>query len=444
MSGTIELINKKIIEKMSAIGLAYTMLQHLSDILDAQNVEYKKQLALQFLYINLITVDFENLEMSYNLSVVHILNAYYSKQTTNYGDYTREFYQIINSDNYLAKMDEFTRKAELILSLLITAYVRSKAGTTGNIGNKSNTVKASIGAKVNNVLDMLDDDNAHVHTPHTQNVLTTGDPLLPILDKIKKQIDYAAGIVIVVDSGRSPADICTSCGHHMFTILAVSEMVCENWNCQEVKKLDGTEIDETKMSGEDVRKKGAYHPHKHFRLHMEHLQARETKIIPIHDQNKIIRIIERDRLELTHVSEMRAILKECKLTKYNENAPLLMKMFTDRGPPQLSYSVIKQIAIKFVKILTVFETLINTEVNNRKYYPYFIYKIIESELYDFAKEYDQETLADLKRLLCYIHLQSDDTLRKNDAIYKEICDKDAERAQDENARQKLFYRRTER
>jgi len=437
MSGTIELINKKIIEKITSTNLAYSMLQHLTEILDAQNVEYKKQLALQFLYLNLIIVDFENLESSYNLSVVHILNAYYTKSVST--DYTREFYQIINSDNYLAKIDEFLRKADTILSLLISAYIKSIKSKGASYYVKPVTKKA---AAVDRVLDILDDGDV---TPVVVNspTLAPNDPLLPIVEKIKKQIEYTQSIVIVVDSGKSPADICSSCGHHMIAITSVSEMVCENWNCQEVKKLDGTEIDETKTI-EREKKKGAYHPHKHFRLHMEHLQARETKIIPISDQNKIKRIIERDKLELEHVSEMRSVLKECKLTKYNENAPLLMKMFTDKSPPQLSYSVIKQIAIKFIKILTLLETLINTEVNNRKYYPYFIYKIIESEIQDYYSDYDANTLSDLKRLLCYIHLQSDETLRKNDAIYKEICEKDAKRALIDGDRQKLIYRKTER
>jgi hypothetical protein len=54
-----------------------------------------------------------------------------------------------------------------------------------------------------------------------------------------------------------------------------------------------------------------------------------------------------------------------------------------------------------------------TEGGNKPYYPYFIYKLYEDEFKD-----DPAKL----RILEYIHLQSKDTVTKNDIIYRSIAE----------------------
>jgi hypothetical protein len=53
--------------------------------------------------------------------------------------------------------------------------------------------------------------------------------------------------------------------------------------------------------------------------------------------------------------------------------------------------------------------MVNPEGGNKPYYPYFIYKILEEMFKDNAEK---------SRLLDYIHLQSRETVIKNDKYYQ--------------------------
>jgi hypothetical protein len=109
---------------------------------------------------------------------------------------------------------------------------------------------------------------------------------------------------------------------------------------------------------------------------------------------------------------MRKILKDpsVKLTCLYDNTPLLVKTFGGEPPPTLSYSERRIVSIKFNKLMELYNEIV--PCGNNPYYPYFIYKILERL---FPQGHEKRCILD------YIHLQSRDTVIKNDNIYKEIC-----------------------
>jgi hypothetical protein len=403
MSGTIESTNSKITEKIDAIRLIVEQIQHLSSILDNNAIQYRQILAAQLIHINLIADDIIELESRYNLAIVQTLNTYYSK-SDKYSEEsnTKTYYQIINSENYVPKIDQFLKKASTALNVMVGAYLKYLESEASN----------EIGRKMRRQCK-----NIRIQTDGT---LRLDDPLYPIVEKIRKHIEYASNITITIEFKRSNYEMCT-CGEKMTLLPATSELHCSNSNCQQVRSLYGTAADELDACYDGGKSKhGKYDPSRHFRFWMERLQAKEHKIFPQDHLDKIDRIIRRDQIELTSVYEMRMVLKETRLTSYNVHCPLLMKMTTGKSPPQFSFGLLKRFSSKFNKIIEILEELIEPD-NNRSYYPYFIYKIAEDEADKDFKKGDFEEYKELKRFLLYIHLQSSDTIRKNDKLYKEIC-----------------------
>jgi hypothetical protein len=118
---------------------------------------------------------------------------------------------------------------------------------------------------------------------------------------------------------------------------------------------------------------------------------------------------------------MREVLKEAKLTQYNDNCSKLIKNITGRAPPQPDCQALRRFCVKFNKIVDLLD-LVKDPDNNRPYYPFFIYKIIEDEAINLSKRNQNKSAKELYKLLSYIHLQSDDTIKKNDNTYKQICE----------------------
>jgi hypothetical protein len=91
-----------------------------------------------------------------------------------------------------------------------------------------------------------------------------------------------------------------------------------------------------------------------------------------------------------------------------------VKHFTGRSPPQLDFQETREVSIKFTKIMEIYEMIRKPgKDHNRPYYPFFIYKIIEQMFKNDPIKI---------KLLESIHLQSSETLTKNDKLYRKICE----------------------
>lgn len=73
---------------------------------------------------------------------------------------------------------------------------------------------------------------------------------------------------------------------------------------------------------------------------MERIQALEKKEFPKEDLDKIEYCLKRDCIDFIRELDcptMRDYLKETKLTKYNDHTALLVKTFSKKSPPQLTF-----------------------------------------------------------------------------------------------------------
>jgi hypothetical protein len=160
---------------------------------------------------------------------------------------------------------------------------------------------------------------------------------------------------------------------------------------------------------------------RHYRIWLDKILATDNKYL-VKYKNDIDLLekkiytdypLEQQRKKL-NISHIRAYLKNLNLTKLNDVVPILLKKFTKNEPPQLNATEYFDLENLFIQIMKVYDTIKTNDEINRKYYPYFIYKLIE---YYFRNNPEKQ------KLLNNIHLQKRKTLVMNDLKWKCICEK---------------------
>jgi hypothetical protein len=158
-----------------------------------------------------------------------------------------------------------------------------------------------------------------------------------------------------------------------------------------------------------------YDPSRHYKFWIERIQALETKEFTEAELAKIRYVIDRDQIRPQELNceTIRRVLKDPHVrgTRLNDHASLLVARFGGPTPPRLIYSERQTAATRFNTCMKIYDRLY-PDGGNKPYYPYFIYKILENM---FIGQPDK------LRILGYIHLQSRETVIKNDRTWAEIC-----------------------
>jgi hypothetical protein len=160
---------------------------------------------------------------------------------------------------------------------------------------------------------------------------------------------------------------------------------------------------------------------RHYKIWLDKILAIDEKYIHRYE-NDIIKLEkkiykdypleqQRNKLNITHI---RSYLKSLNLTKLNDIVPILLKRITKTEPPRLNTNEYTDLENIFIQVTKVYDSIKPSNEINRKYYPYFIYKIIEH----YFKNSSIKQL-----LLNNIHLQKKKTLVTNDLRWKKICEK---------------------
>lgn len=210
-------------------------------------------------------------------------------------------------------------------------------------------------------------------------------------------------------------DICPQCNTKMITLSDVSMYQC--FDCGIGEDIGGVAFNKNQMFRNDHAKHRittAVSPeNRHFKLWMDRIQAIENKDIPQEDLEYIRACFTRDRInpkvDLTY-DVMREYLRELKMTSYNEHTSLLLKIFKFESPPILCHDDYRIVMSKFILVMDLYAETSHRGI--KPYYPYFIYKVIESVFADEPHKL---------KLLEYIHLQKESTLKKKDNIFADIC-----------------------
>jgi hypothetical protein len=215
---------------------------------------------------------------------------------------------------------------------------------------------------------------------------------------------------------------CPNCRGRMNLDGPRSELRCTK--CDYILTLKGMMYDENHMYSNDgsLAKRGAYETSRHCRYHVERILAIKNPNIPesvIGPGGKIDRWLERNFKypKLATCPDYRRCLKEIDETKYNEHVPYIRQVKSGISPDRLFHHEMRLLYIYFEKAVTAFNEIKADERANLKYYPYFIYKIIEIILH---KPEDKKRL---QSIVNCIHFQRDNTIVANDRLWEQICER---------------------
>lgn len=383
MSDSVESIHAKINEKILAARVGITALREIDASVPC----------------NLMLDDLETITTRYNFATVEILAEYYRSLRQHGMGKTTATPPI----DTLGDVDRLF--SEAIAETAARRITEIRNIPTGNLPQKLakryyKTVTSE--GVINKISDVCDRACAYLKNTAAY-------------ERVRRQFDICKNIQVVIQIEKSNYEKCAKCGCKMEVVPTLSELKC--LACGRTKILYGTVFEDHQFYNQEGQKTkhGSYDPNRHFRFWMDRIQAREKHAFDEASLNSIAARIARyyEGVGLT-CSHMRKILKECELTRFNDHIPLLVKHFTGRAPPQLTHNEMRTFAIKFNKIMEIYEQVVKqNKEGNRPYYPYFIYKIAEEEFRDLPEKL---------RILEFIHLQSEETIIKHDLIYKQICE----------------------
>lgn len=372
MIGTIESTHSKITDRLNLIYRELTTLHDLCEQLLThrdgkagikKQAKYQNwQRTIDSMMFNLCRETADLISADYDLGVATILGVYYS--TSEESRATKEYYRVVISNNIIGRLHNLMNK------IRNSAIILSK-----------------------------------MHRSLTP------------AERCSNELAKAMKIPIDVPIEKKQWEMC-KCGARMQIVPEVSELHCTNESCGRQKTIIGAVFRDDQYYPQDGQKTkhGGYDTSRHYRFWMERLQASEAKAFTDLELAKIEKYIVVTgicRRDLT-CERMRDILKDPSVasTHLNDHAPLLVKMFGGPAPPQLSFAEYRTCSIRFNRAMKLYD-LVNPTGGNKPYYPYFIYKILEVMFKD-----DHEKL----RLIDYIHLQSRETVIKNDNHFKKMCE----------------------
>ena len=150
-----------------------------------------------------------------------------------------------------------------------------------------------------------------------------------------------------------------------------------------------------------------YNTKKHFNNWWRKLNGYENNNIPPKLLNALSKVITPEM----EYCEIRRILKKYKYNNYSNNVILIKYLITGVGQVQLNSKIYDILKMNICKIIKVYPSLKLKNKKNNLNIPYYIYKLLDLLLID-PKE---------RGFLKGIHLQSNNTIKKNDKIWLEIC-----------------------
>jgi len=107
------------------------------------------------------------------------------------------------------------------------------------------------------------------------------------------------------------------------------------------------------------------------------------------------------------INSIRKTLKNIKRSDLNKYTTFIWSMTSGKSPPSVSGDILHKSELIFLDVLNALKKLSN---NKKIYYPYFIYKI-----------WDLLLPPENRKILSFIHLQSNKVIKKNENTWRKIC-----------------------
>lgn len=348
-----------------------------------------------------------------------------------------EFARIVAAENFGGEIDSIVNSATSALMVAHgpTGAAAGKKGAgarkTQSAADKTFSAKETLRSKSCRSVKGADSKTSVTIPVEIQRVLDTYPHCAKISGaedarRSSKAKTAASSLPSGAPIARIEYEKCADCNAEMIIDPDRSELRC--LTCGAVRELDGTVFDDAQFYSQEGQKakSGTFNPNRHFLFWWTHILAREPEE-ELGDPNdadnlygeKLLEhlrtIIRRDQkiLRLLTVNDVRAMLREIGRTNLNKNVPLVLKKLTGVGPPSPPDSLGLKVEKLFSKAIEIGERLRSADRTNRNYYPFYIGKILDCIL----PENDEN-----RRILYYIYLQSDDTVRKDDDEWEAICD----------------------
>lgn len=225
--------------------------------------------------------------------------------------------------------------------------------------------------------------------------------------------DYNNIAIYINEKNGDDHEKCDNCNER-YIIIDQNELSCPV--CGKCKELSINVIEEDDTDNQ--QKYGTYDPLKHCKEWIDRIQGKEIpEMAPI---NLAVDFLKKKfKQDKLHSDQITCKIIRKYLRKYkrpsmlNEHVPLIRKLITGIVPPQLNDAELQMIYILFIKVVKVYYIVKKPSASNVLYHPYFIFAIIKSILPPGRRQ---------NELLMCIHLQSRNTLVKNDKILKDICE----------------------
>lgn len=161
--------------------------------------------------------------------------------------------------------------------------------------------------------------------------------------------------------------------------ISNSELVCPT--CGKIYSVNTTYIN---YNNNDDKQTTKYDFLRHYRIWLDKILANGNKYNVKY--NKDIKFLEkkiyedypleqqRNKLNINHI---RLYLKNLNLTKLNDIVPILLKKITKNDTPQLTAKEYFDLENLFIQVMKCYDTIKSKSHINRRFYPFYIFKIIE-------------------------------------------------------------------
>ena len=208
-----------------------------------------------------------------------------------------------------------------------------------------------------------------------------------------------------------------------FLDLYQNELICESCGAVKYNGIPVGLSDKFVSSKEGMQfKNPSYERTKHGEKWLSLIQGKCTMDVPndvINDVKKQLYIDGiSNKSDITY-SIMRKCLSKTNHSKFYDHIPYIKYHITKESPPMLSTKEIQKILKWFSIVLDIFEKRKDKKKKNCPYYPYFIRKLLEQKFIlseDTKEQYEKKC-----KIISNMHLQSPNTIRQKDQIWRMIC-----------------------
>lgn len=225
---------------------------------------------------------------------------------------------------------------------------------------------------------------------------------------IKENIQLYDKYRIDIELEKINFNICEHCHIKLTVDCDKGELLCIR--CGLLFKLSGDVIENIDTIVQDNKpKNSSYDASNHCEFWLKRIFALEPT--DIDDDIKLIveTWLKKNGYPPT-CRNIRKALQKTKLSNHNTHVSLIHKLITGKSPEPPSHDEKNKIFNYFNKAVVAYNAI--KKDTNIKYYPYFIWKIMEMIYVNPLRRIE---------ILEYIHFQNLDTLKKNDKIWRQIC-----------------------